>query len=117
MARVDPEEGNLAFTKWLRHPGQIGRGDLLLAVRHTLQALAADLPGRSVEVRVPPAGAVQILGGTTHRRGTPPAVVEMSPHTWLSLCAGEISWEKAEENGLVDASGEGANLAQYFPRL
>lgn len=47
---------------------------LLTAVRWALEELAERAPGRAVEVRVPPAGAVQILGGTVHRRGTPPAV-------------------------------------------
>ena len=52
-------------------------------VRTSLQWFAEKNPGRAVEVRVPPYLAVQILGGTTHRRGTQPSVVEMSPQTWL----------------------------------
>ena len=41
------------------------RAVVLTAVRFTLEELGALHPGRSVEVRVPPAGAVQILPGTT----------------------------------------------------
>jgi len=53
------------------------------AARFALRELAQRHPGRSVEVRVPFAGAVQILPGPSHRRGTPPNVVEMArafPH-------------------------------------
>ena len=44
---------------------------------------------------MPPAGAVQILPGTTHRRGTPPAVVETDARTWLSLACGLLTWDEA----------------------
>src|SRR3954463_4113044 len=37
----------------------------------------AAAPGRSVEVRVPPYGAIQCVEGPTHTRGTPPNVVEL----------------------------------------
>ena len=46
------------------------------AVKESLAALAAAAPGRSVEVRVPPFGAVQCISGLRHGRGTPPNVVE-----------------------------------------
>ncbi len=66
---------------------------------------------------MPPAGAVQILPGTTHRRGTPPAVVETTMETWLGLVTGSISWDEAAADGRVQASGERADLAPYFPFL
>ena len=59
------------------------RAVVLTAVRFTLEELGVLHPGRSVEVRVPPAGAVQILPGTTHRRGTPPSSRGTRP--WLGL--------------------------------
>ena len=46
------------------------------AVRALLAELARRAPGRSVEVRVPPYGAVQCVAGPRHTRGTPPNVVE-----------------------------------------
>ena len=64
-------------------------------VRTSLQWFAEQNPGRAVEVRVPPYLAIQILGGTTHRRGTPPAVVEMSPQTWLELFTKKLTWALA----------------------
>ena len=58
------------------------------AVRYTLEELGARAPGRSVEVRVPPFGAVQCLEGPRHTRGTPPNVVESDAETWLRLATG-----------------------------
>ena len=58
------------------------------AVRTLLTVLAERAPGRSVEVRVPPYGAVQCVTGPRHTRGTPPNVVEMDPATWLALATG-----------------------------
>ena len=71
------------------------RAIVLTAVRFTLEELGILHPGRAVEVRVPPAGAVQILPGATHRRGTPPAVVETDARTWLSLACGLLTWDEA----------------------
>ena len=58
-------------------PGRPAR----VAARHLLYALAARHPGRVLEVRVPPAAAVQCLPGPVHTRGTPPNVVETDPLT------------------------------------
>jgi hypothetical protein len=89
--------------------------DLLSAgVRTSLQWFADQNPGRAVEVRVPPYLAVQILGGTTHRRGTPPAVVEMSPETWLELFTQKLTWVDAVSNGKVIASGERSDLSELL---
>ena len=79
-------------------------------VRTSLDWLATEHPGRAVEVRVPPYRAVQILGGTTHRRGTPPAVVEMSAKTWLELFTKKLTWADAVSSGKVIASGERSDL-------
>ncbi len=85
------------------------------AVRTSLKWFASLHPGRAVELRVPPFMVVQVLGGTTHRRGTPPAVVEMSPQIWLGLLTGETDWAGAVANGSITASGERSDLSEYFP--
>lgn len=85
------------------------------AVRWTLQVLTERAPGRAVEVRVPPFGAVQVMAGTTHRRGTPPAVVEMSPATWLALAVGRLRWADALGANQINASGERADLSEFLP--
>ena len=83
-------------------------------VRTSLQWFADQNPGRAVEVRVPPYLAVQILGGTTHRRGTPPAVVEMSPQTWLELFTKRLAWTDAVSSGMITASGERSDLSELL---
>jgi hypothetical protein len=83
-------------------------------VRTSLQWFAEQNPGRAVEVRVPPYLAVQILGGTTHRRGTPPAVVEMSPQTWLELFTQRLTWTDAVTSGKITASGERSDLSELL---
>lgn len=113
-ARIDPERGRAALAAALGPdpPPQ----DQLTAVRWTLGILADANPGCSVEVRVPPAGAVQaIAGGPTHRRGTPPNVVEMAPEVWLELAAGRLDWPAAVARGLVSASGTRADLSDCLP--
>lgn len=85
------------------------------AVRTTLSVLAAKAPGRSVEVRVPPYGAVQCVGGPRHTRGTPPNVVEMDPATWLELAIGRTGWAEAVAAGRVAASGIRADLSPLLP--
>ena len=87
---------------------------LATGVRTTLECFAAEHPGRSVEVRVPPYLAIQILGGTTHRRGTPPAVVEMSPQTWLELFTQKLTWADAVSSGKIIANGERSDLSELF---
>ena len=84
-------------------------------VRASLERLCAVAPGRSVEVRVPPYAAVQAVPGSTHRRGTPPAVVEMDAETWFALADGTVAWADAVASGRVRASGERSDLSPYFP--
>ncbi len=91
------------------------RAVLRRATLHLLSALSLAAPGRSVEVRVPPFGAVQCVPGTRHTRGTPPNVVETDPLTWLLLATGRLSWEAAVGSGRVTASGVRADLAAFLP--
>jgi hypothetical protein len=83
--------------------------------RHFLGLLAHRAPGRSVEVRVPPYAVVQVIEGVRHTRGTPPAVVETDPDTWLDLATGALTWADALARGRVAASGERTDLAPYLP--
>ena len=87
------------------------------AVRWSLRELARRAPGRSVEIRVPPHGAVQAIAGTRHRRGTPSAVVQADGRTWLLLVAGQLRWPDAIASGSVQASGERSDLSDYLPLL
>ena len=90
-------------------------GVLKAAVKETLALLQERAPGRSVEVRIPPFAAVQVVAGTTHRRGTPTAVVETDPETWLLLAAGQVAWADAVRTGRLRASGERSDLSGLLP--
>jgi hypothetical protein len=85
------------------------------AVRVLLGELARTAPGRSVEVRIPPFGAIQCVAGPRHTRGTPPNVVETDPMTWLLVATGRLAWADAVESGRVRASGIRTDLAPYLP--
>jgi hypothetical protein len=85
------------------------------AVKTTARWLAQQVPGRSVEVRVPPHVAVQCIEGPRHTRGTPPNVVETDAGTWLRLATGKLSWADAVAEGRVTASGNRADLSLHLP--
>ena len=95
--------------------GQPDRAVLRDAVRTLLEVLRDKAPGRSVEVRVPPYGAIQCVAGPTHTRGTPPNVIETAPLTFLRLGLGLDSWADAVAAGAVSASGSRADLTDYLP--
>ena len=85
------------------------------AVKTTARWLAQQVPGRSVELRVPPHVAVQCVPGPRHTRGTPPNVVETDAATWLRLAAGHVLWADAVAEGKVTASGNRADLSGHLP--
>jgi hypothetical protein len=91
------------------------KADLKLLTKHFLAVLSARAPGASVEVRVPPYAAAQVVPGVRHTRGTPPAVIELDAPTWIALATGETTWQQAMDTGRVRASGERADLSAYLP--
>ena len=93
----------------------VPRDRLRAAVKAALSELSRRAPGRSVEVRIPPLAAAQVVSGSTHRRGTPPAVVETDPSTWLALVLGHREWAQAVATGVVHASGSRSDLSEYLP--
>ena len=91
------------------------RDDLRDAVRLLLTTLRTSAPGRTVEVRVPPYGAIQCVAGPRHTRGTPPNVVETDPVGFVLLATGRLGWADAIRTGRVSASGVCADLSPYLP--
>ncbi|MCZ2815843.1 sterol carrier family protein [Modestobacter sp. VKM Ac-2984] len=91
------------------------RAVLGAAVKTSARWLAQHVPGRSVELRVPPFVAVQCVPGPRHTRGTPPNVVETDAATWLRLATGALSWADAVGEGAVSASGNRADLSAELP--
>lgn len=90
----------------------------LAAVSRMLaDALAGQVPGGAVELRVPPYAVVQAVPGPKHTRGTPPNVVETDPLTWIRLATGRADWAAAVEAAEVSASGERSDLREYLPVL
>jgi len=101
-------------------PAALQKNALARCTRTLGGILAAQRPGRSVEVRVPPYAAVQCaIGdpGPAHTRGTPSNVVETDPLTFLRLATGRVAWADAVADGSVHASGLRANLAPVLPLL
>jgi hypothetical protein len=114
-ARIADDVG-AAGVRMARDP-ESSRDTTATAVRYLLQLLAERAPGNTVEVRVPPFGAVQAIEGPRHTRGTPPNVIETDAATWLALATGEESWAVALAEGRVAASGSRADLSEHLPIL
>ena len=110
---ADPTEVAAALDRL--SAGAAERADLKLLVKHFLALLEDKAPGHSVEVRVPPYAAVQVVPGVRHTRGTPPAVVETDAETWIALATGALAWVDALTDARVTASGERTDLTPYLP--
>jgi hypothetical protein len=114
-ARIADEPGVASVRAAL--DGDADRETRATAVRYLLQLLAEQAPGNTVEVRVPPFGAVQAIEGPRHTRGTPPNVIETDAATWLALATGSLQWSVAVAAGSVSASGSRADLTGQLPIL
>jgi hypothetical protein len=109
-AAVDP------VRPWLAGEAeQPPRSVVAAAVKTSARWLAQQVPGRSVELRVPPHVAVQCVEGPRHTRGTPPNVIETDAATWLRLATGLSAWDDVLAEGKVVASGNRADLAAHLP--
>jgi hypothetical protein len=112
-AKIQDADGEAAVRAALG--GGADRTTIAMAVRYLLQLLAERAPGNTVEVRVPPFGAVQCIPGPRHTRGTPPNVIETDAPTWLALATGGSTWAEAVAAGKVHASGQRADLEGLLP--
>ena len=88
--------------------------DIKLQVKLVLDLIKSISPGKSVELRVPPYGAIQCVAGGNHRRGTPPNTVEMSGQTLVRLINEPSLWITLCESGEVRASGLLSDLSNVF---
>lgn len=113
LPRIDVEQGKLSAVAV--RGGSADRELTATAVRFILQEFARLAPGKSVEVRVPPHGAVQIVEGLGHTRGTPPNVIELDAATLVALAVGDETWDAAVGRGAVRASGTRATLSELVP--
>ena len=83
-------------------------------VKSVLELIKDISPGKSVELRVPPYGAIQCVAGSNHRRGTPPNTVEMSGQTFIRLISEPALWRSLCESGEVRASGLLSDLSNVL---
>ncbi|WP_226345374.1 sterol carrier family protein [Agilicoccus flavus] len=113
--RIPEPDGRAALASWRADPASASRAVTATAVRYTLEELSLRAPGHTLEVRVPPFGAVQCVEGPRHTRGTPPNVVETDAPTWLALATGATTWADAAASGAVRASGQRADLTGLLP--
>ena len=121
--QADPDQTRqavLAIEGWLRDDTNPApdRAELAAAVRLTARTLAAQAPGASVEVRIPPFVAVQCVSGPRHTRGTPPNVVEADARTWLLLASGLLDLATAQAAGSLRLSGSRAGeIGTWLPLI
>ena len=88
--------------------------DLKREVKKILDLIKLEVPGKSVELRVPPYGVIQCVAGSNHRRGTPPNTVEMSGQTLVRMINEPSLWSDLCESGEVRASGLLSDLSNVF---
>ena len=88
--------------------------EIRVQVKKILELIISVVPGKSVELRVPPYGAIQCVAGGNHRRGTPPNTVEMSGKTLIRLINEPALWITLCESGEVRASGLLSDLSNVF---
>ena len=79
---------------------------LRVACRLLAGRLADTVPGRTVELRVPPYAAVQCVDGPRHTRGTPPNVVEAQPLAFVRLATGR--WPGTTPSGTAGCAPAGS---------
>ena len=91
--------------------------DIKNQVKQILKVVEELVPGRSVELRIPPYAAIQCVEGGNHRRGTPPNMVEMSGQTLITLSKTPDLWDQLCSEGAISASGTNSNLADLFMQV
>jgi hypothetical protein len=74
-------------------------------------------PGKAVELRVPPYGAIQCGEGPIHRRGTPANQVEMGADILIHLAINPGSWSGLKDQGRIRASGLSSDLTNLFTQV
>ena len=88
--------------------------EIAIEVKKILELIKSIAPGKSVELRVPPYGAIQCVAGGIHRRGTPPNTVEMSGQTLIQLVQNPALWDQQVNSGEIQASGAASDLSEVL---
>ena len=88
-----------------------------LEVLKILKLIKEISPGKAVELRVPPYGAIQFGKGAVHRRGTPSNQVEMKADTLIHLAINPDSWSRLIGQGQIHGSGLTSDLSKLFVQV
>ena len=91
--------------------------NLSIDVRRILELIKKISPGKSVELRIPPYGAIQCVAGGNHKRGIPPNTVEMSAQILIQLRSNPKMWAELVASGQISASGVASDLSSVFDQL
>jgi hypothetical protein len=86
-------------------------------VKEILDLIKQISPGKSVELRIPPYGAIQCVAGSKHKRGTPPNTVEMSAQVLIQVSSNPKMWADSLAAGHILASGVSSDLSSVFIKL
>ena len=87
------------------------------AVKEILDLIKKISPGKVVELRIPPYGAIQCVAGSNHKRGTPPNTVEMNAQVLIRLRSNPKMWAELVAAGQISASGVASDLSSVFEQL
>ncbi len=90
---------------------------IAVEVKEILDLIKKISPGKSVELRIPPYGAIQCVTGSTHKRGTPPNTVEMNAQVLIQLRSNPKMWAELVASGQISASGVASDLSLVFRQL
>jgi hypothetical protein len=88
-----------------------------VAVKEILDLIKKISPGKSVELRIRPYGAIQCVAGSNHKRGTPPNTVEMNAQVLIQLRSNPKVWAELMAAGQISASGVASDLSSVFDQL
>ena len=87
---------------------------IAIEVAKILDLIKEKSPGRAVELRIPPYGAIQCVKGVHHRRGIPPNQVEMTAEVLIQLAKDPTRWAALINSGQIQASGQFSDLGPVF---
>jgi hypothetical protein len=90
---------------------------IAVAVKEILDLIKKISPGKAVELRIPPYGAIQCVAGSNHKRGTPPNTVEMNAQVLIQLRSNPKMWAELVASGQISASGVASDLSSVFDQL
>ena len=91
--------------------------EVALEVAKIFKLIKEISPGKAVELRVPPYGAIQCGEAAIHRQGTPPNQVEMSADILILLAINPGSWSGLIGQGQIRASGLASDLSNLFTQV